>query len=182
MKYRLIIFMLCMIIMPLSYSQDSKTSESQSKIDIFTSKTGSIIKYQDYTLPGLPLLYGTNAETKIRKIESSGQIGYFLQISNEGKYGDKTASIAYEDVLEMAKALEVLKIESTTDQQKNPEYLENKFVTDDGFQLGYYCSKDKLQWYLVLERYSSGNTIFPRQLSSIESLLSEAKSKIESLK
>lgn len=181
MKHRLIIFMLCSTLVSVSYSQDNKATESQSKIDLFTSKTGSMIKYQDFSLSGLPLLYGTSAETKVRKIESSGQIGFFLQISNEGKYGDKSASIAYEDVLEMVKALEALKAESATDLQKNPEYLENKFVTDDGFQLGYYCSKGKLQWYLVLEKYGSGNTIFPRQLSSIESLLSEAKSKIESL-
>ncbi|MFH6985272.1 hypothetical protein [Marinoscillum luteum] len=181
MIYRLYLLSLLFCASLSGLSQEENETEELSKLDRFTSKTGSIIKYQDYSLSELLLIYGTTSEVKVRKIESGGQIGFFLQISNEGKYGDKKASIAYEDLLELIKALEILKSESTNDLSKSPEYLENKFVTDDGFQLGYYCSKGKLQWYLVLESYGSGNTIFPRHLGEVERLFSEAKSKIESL-
>lgn len=163
----------------ITFGQDAK--EANTKMDAFASKTGVIIKFVDYALPNLNLTYGA-AETKVRKLMSGGDIGYFYQISYKGKYDTKTASIAYEDLIEVIKAIKTLKSESATDQSTNPDYLENKFVTDDGFQLGYYVSKGKLKWYLVLEKYGSGNTVFINDVSTIESAFNEAKTKIESLK
>lgn len=161
------------------FGQDAK--EANTKMDAFASKTGVIIKYVDYSLPNLNLTYGA-AETKVRKLMSGGDIGYFYQVSYKGKYDTKTASIAYEDLIEVIKAIQTLKTESATDKSTNPDYLENKFVTDDGFQLGYYVSYGKLKWYLVLEKYGSGNTVFINDVSTIESSFNEAKAKIESLK
>jgi hypothetical protein len=164
------------------FAQDAKdVNEESSKMDAFASKTGTIIKFIDYALPDLKLTYGI-AETKIRKFVSGLEIEYFYQISNEGKYNTKTASIAYEDLLEVIKAIEPLKNESVSDLASKPDYIENKFVTDDGFKLGYYISKGKLTWYLVLERSGSGNTIFVNDLSVIETAFNSAKQKIEELK
>ncbi len=162
------------------FGQNAK--EANTKMDAFASKTGVIIKFVDYYLPNLNLTYGGVAETKVRKLMSGGDIGYFYQISYEGKYDTKTASIAYEDLVEVIKAIQTLKTESESDKSSNPDYLENKFVTDDGFQVGYYVSNGKLQWYLVLEKYGSGNTVFINDVSTIESAFNEAKTKIESLK
>jgi len=161
------------------FGQDVK--EANTKMDAFASKTGVIIKFVDYALPNLSLNYGA-AETKVRKLISGGDIGYFYQISYKGQYDTKTASIAYEDLLEVIKAIQTLKTESATDQSSNPDYLENKFVTDDGFQLGYYVSSGKLKWYLVLEKYGSGNTVFINDISTIETAFNGAKVKIETLK
>jgi hypothetical protein len=164
------------------FAQDVKDiKEESTKIDALASKTGVIIKYIDYSLPNLKITYGV-AETKIRKFVSGPDTEYFYQISKEGKYDTKTASIAYEDLLEVIKAIETLKKESGSDKALNPDYLENKFVTDDGFKLGYYVSKGKLGWYLVLEKYGSGNTIFIDDVSTIETAFNDAKAKIESLK
>lgn len=177
------LFLLLSIVLLSSnlFAQDAKdVKEESTKMDAFASKTGTIIKYIDYSLPDLKLTYGI-AETKIRKFISGPDIEYFYQISNEGKYDTKTASIAYEDLLEVIKAIEPLKNESVSDLALNPDYLENKFVTDDGFKLGYYVSKGKLAWYLVLERYGSGNTIFVNDLSVIETAFNSAKQKIEEL-
>ena len=163
-------------------AQDVKDAKEEStKMDAFASKTGTIIKFIDYSLPDLKLVYGV-AETKIRKIISGPEFEYFYQISKEGKYDTKTASIAYEDLIEVIKAIETLKNESVSDKELNPDYLENKFVTDDGFKIGYYVSKGKVGWYLVLERYGSGNTIFIQNISIIESAFNSAKIKIEELK
>ncbi|WP_209319930.1 hypothetical protein [Ancylomarina longa] len=150
-------------------------------MDAFASKTGVIVKYIDFSLPNLKVTYGA-AETKIRKFISGKDVEYFYQISKEGKYDTKTASIAYEDLLEVIKAISSLKYESATDKALNPNYLENKFVTDDGFKLGYYVSKGKLAWYLVLTKYGSGNTIFINDVSEIEAAFNAAKQKIEELK
>ncbi len=162
------------------YSQED-AKEASTKMDAFVSKTGVIIKFVDYSLPDLKLTIGA-ASTKIRKYISGGEVGYFYQISKRGKYDTKTASIAYEDLLEIINATSSLKNDSDKDLTINPDYLENKFVTDDGFQLGYYVSRGKLKWYLKLERYGSGANIFINEVTTIEAAFNGAKLKIEELK
>lgn len=82
----------------------------------------------------------------------------------------------------LIKAIETLKVESELDYKTNPDYLENKFVTEDGFKIGYYISKKKLKWYLVLERYGSDNTVFINDVIKLETAFIDAKAKMEELK
>lgn len=160
------------------YGQEAK--DANTKMDEFTSKTGVIVKFEDYNLGNIKLSYGA-AEAKVRKIISGGEIKFFYQISNEGKYGSKTASIAYEDLSEMQKALSSLKSQADSDMNTTSDYVENKFVTDDGFQVGYYVSEGKLNWYMMLEKYGNGNTIFIKNVSTIEEAFNIARQKINSL-
>jgi len=165
-----------------TFSQTKHAEKTQiSKMDKFTSKTGSIIKYIDYSLTNIKGVYDVS-ETKVRKIIAGESVGYFFQISKEGKYDTKNASIEYSDLLEVIKAIGKLKQESVQDIMSDGNYLENKFVTDDGFQIGYYISNEKLNWYIKLEKYGSGNTIFLRDLSEIEMILIDAKNKVDTLK
>lgn len=152
-----------------------------TKMDKFISKTGRIIKYIDHTLPAIPTRYSP-LESKIRIVEAGGEKKIFYQISSEAKYGDKVASIAEEDLAELIKALQSLKQSVASDEQANPDYLENKFVTEDGFQIGYYVSKGKGIWYIVLEKYGSDNTVFFNDVNVIENSFNSAKVKIQSLK
>ena len=175
MKKSISLFLMVLLFSML-FSEDVK--KSATKIDQFSSKTGSILKFIDTNLPSLKLSFGV-ADVKIRKIIGVGKVGYFLQISKEEKYDTKTASIAYEDLIEVIKALETLRLESSTDIALSPDYLENKFITEDGFQIGYYVSKGKLNCYLTLDKYGSGSTIFLKDVESIETILLLAKSKIE---
>jgi hypothetical protein len=161
------------------YGQDVK--DANTKVDEFVSKTGVIVKFEDYKLDDIKLSYGV-AEAKVRKITSGGETKYFYQISNEGKYGTKTASIAYEDLIEMQKALASLESQASSDSNTSSDYIENKFVTDDGFQVGYYVSKGKLNWYMMLEKYGNGNTIFMKDASTIKQAFSAAKAKMDELK
>jgi len=64
----------------------------------------------------------------------------------------------------------------------NPDYLETKFVTADGFQVGYYVEKGKISWYLILEKYGSDNSVFVNQSDGIEIAFRDAQKKIEELK
>lgn len=172
---------LVLVLAPLfAYCQNEDQKESVTKMDLFSSATGEIIKFIDYALPDLNLSYGV-AQTRVRKMMVGGESKYFLQISSKGKYGTKTASIEYEDLLEVIKAIDALKESLISDQAMNPDYLENQFVTEDGFKLGYYVSKGKISWFIVLEKYGSGNTLFLSDESKIETLLDSAKNKIEEL-
>lgn len=170
------LFLLYFLLMFTLCGQDAKDVET--KMDMFASKTGVIIKFIDHSLPDLPLLYGS-AETRIRKLISGGEEEYFYQISKEGQYDTKTASIAYEDLLEVIKALQTLKIEAENDKAMNPDYLENKFITDDGFQVGYYVSRGKVTWYLKLEKYGSGSSVFIKDASTLTTAFHRAKDQIE---
>jgi hypothetical protein len=161
------------------FSQDQK--EQQSKMLDFVSKTGVIIKFEDYNLSNIKSSYGI-AESKIRRIVSGNEAKYFLQISKSGKYDTKTASIAYEDLLEVQKALINLKEQSVKDLATTPDYMENKFISDDGFQIGYYVSKEKMVWYMELEKYGSDNTVFVKDYEILNNAFRLGKEKIESLK
>lgn len=180
MQYFLILI-LSLITINLSAQDIKNENKKESKIDSFVSKTGIVFKYIDYSLSSLKSNYGI-ADAKIRRIIRGGETKFFFQISKEDKYGDKVASIAYEDLLETIKALALLQKEATDDLALNPDYLENKFVTEDGFQLGYYVSKGKLQWYLVLGKYGSENSVFFNTAADISNAFAAAQSKIEELK
>ncbi|WP_299798537.1 hypothetical protein [uncultured Maribacter sp.] len=147
----------------------------------FASQSGVITKFTDTNLSNLKAGY-TVAETRIRKLNSADNVKYFYQIEKPGKYGSSTASIIYSDLLEIIKAFNSLKSEVDNDVSNNPDYLENKFITEDGFQLGYYVSKEKATWYIKLEKYGSDKTLFIKDLKQIESNFTEAKNKIEELK
>lgn len=169
--------------MSLNAQDAKKEAETvKTKMDVFASKTGTIIKFTDYKLPGLKSTYGSLSETRIRKINSGLVATYFFQIEKEGKYSSSTASIEYSDLLEVIKALQTLKMESEKDVASNPDYLENKFVTVDGFQVGYYVTQGKSSWYLKLDKYSSDNTLFIDNVDAIEIAFNGAKAKIDELK
>lgn len=153
----------------------------KTKMELFTSKTGAILKFIDFNLPKLNTIY-SSLETHIRKVESGTDLAYFYQIGKKGAYSTTTASIEYSDLLEIIKAFAVLKIEENKDIALNPDYLENKFVTVDGFQVGYYISKGKSTWFIKLERYGSDNTVFVDDVNVLETAFIEAKNKIEELK
>jgi len=165
------------------FAQDVKkeVESVKTKMDIFSSKAGTITKFVDTKLPTLKTLYG-GMDTKIRKIVNGTSSGYFYQITKEGKYSNSTASIEYNDLIELIKALKALQPEVEKDIVANPDYLENKFITVDGFQVGYYVSGGKASWYVKLEKFGSDNTLFIDNGNIIETAFVDAKNKIDELK
>ena len=154
---------------------------AETKMDAFVSKTGTITKFTDLFLPNLKTSYEV-AEARIRKVNSGLTTSYFFQIQKTGKYSNPTASIEYSDLLEVIKALKTLMLEVDKDLANKSDYLENKFVTVDGFQVGYYVSKEKATWYLKLEKYGSETTVFINDVVTLETAFNEAKTKIEEQK
>jgi hypothetical protein len=168
----------------LLYAQDTKKQAkvTETKMDAFISRAGVVVKFIDYNLDDLKLSYGGTASTRIRKLSNGNDTKYFYQIEKAEQYGNSVASIELSDVLEVLKAIKTLKSEVEKDIATNPDYLENKFLTEDGFQIGYYVSKGKASWYLKLENYSSKGTIFLKDGSDIELAFDNARNKMEELK
>lgn len=182
-----VIFLPSLIVMSMCFqlqaqdTQKEAENAAKTKMELFSSKTGVITKFIDTQLPNLSALY-TSAETRIRKVKSGNTETYFYQIEKEGKYGSSTASIEYSDLLEVIKAVKTLKSEVETDIASKPDYMENKFTTVDGFQVGYYISKGKATWYIRLEKYGSDKTLFVTDGEIIETAFTNAKNKIDELK
>ncbi|WP_242156370.1 hypothetical protein [Aestuariivivens sediminis] len=155
------IFIILLVTSLSIHSQDLKNESEnvKTKMDAFASKTGVITKFIDFNLEDLKSSYGIKIDTRIRKVNSGSLESYFYQIIKPGKYSNSTASIEYSDLLELIKAIEVLENNESEDVISNPDYLENKFITEDGFQLGYYVNNGKSKWYLKLEKYGSDNTV-----------------------
>lgn len=166
------------------FAQDVKKEAEvvKTKMEAFASKTGIITKFTDFKLPNLKSTYGGSSETRIRKVNSGNTATFFYQIEKTGKYSNSTASIEYSDLLEVIKALKTLKADVEQDVTNNPDYLENKFTTIDGFKVGYFVNKGKASWYLQLEKYGSDNTLFIENGETIEIALNDAKIKIDELK
>lgn len=181
MKKSIIILTIVMSSFSFSQNVNKEGERQETKMDKFASQTGVITKFTDFNLSDLKSSY-TVAKTRIRKLNSGDNVSYFYQIVKPGKYGESTASIEYSDLLEVIKAFNSLKSEVENDVNLSPDYLENKFITVDGFQLGYFVVKEKVTWYIKLEKYGSDKTLFIRDLEDIESNFNEAKSKIEVLK
>lgn len=175
------LFIIAVMFMATSLkAQENQKNAEKTKMDAFVSKTGSLLKYIDTNLPNLKTSFAAS-ETRIRKIKSGTTTGYFYQIVKEGKYSDNTASIEYSDLVELVKALKALQAEVETDIALNPDYMENKFITEDGFQVGYYVSNGKASWYIKLERFGSDATLFINDGDIIETAFNNAKTKIEEL-
>jgi hypothetical protein len=173
------VFMICLAVLfeliPV-YSQDAQT-----KMDAFLSKTGQIIRFIDYGLPSIKTDY-EYVSVKIRQFEVQGDIKYFYQLSKESKYGTKTSSIEYSDLIEIVKAMDALLEKYNEDSKTNFDYMENKFSTEDGFQVGYYKSQKGTKWYMRLEKTGSDITVFLSDGNVLKSAFIIGKDKIESMK
>ena len=176
-----VLLLIAMLIPMASFAQKAEDAKKLTKFEEFTSKTGSIVKFVDVNLPRLSLSYGS-LETGIRTLKS-GTNAYFYRLEKAETSSSvaKIAMIEYSDLVEINKALVKLSSEVESDIAANPDYLENKFRTVDGFEVGYYVSKGEANWFMKLERYSS-STVFIKHQSFVIDAFNNAQAKIEELK
>jgi hypothetical protein len=179
---KFICLMFLSINVALAQGDQKENHIAETKMDAFASRTGVITKFIDYKLPSLKLFLGEPAQTRIRKVMSGLETRYFYVVEKQGKTSTSTGSIEYNDLLQVTKVLATLKGEALNDLSSRPDYVENKYVTDDGFQFGYYITEGKSKWYIKLEQNGTDNTLFINDVQTIESSFNEAKYKIEAIK
>jgi len=175
MKNVIFIVFLYIGLVSQTFSQDEK---SLSKMEQFVSNAGQIIKFENYNLPDLKGSYSV-IKTKVRRVSAGGETKYYFIMNKEDKYKDKTAYIAEEDLVEIEKALDQLIIESEN-EESNSDYLENKFTSEDGFQIGYFEGKS-LNWFVTLEKYGSSSITF-KGYANLKAIIGMAQKKIQELK
>ena len=71
----------------LALAQESKKEikHAVTKMEAFTSKTGTITKFIDFKMPSLKLFLGEIAETRVRKVVVGNELKYFYLIEKESK-------------------------------------------------------------------------------------------------
>lgn len=153
-----------------------------SKYEAFLSNTGAQIRMQDYKLPPLKLDFG-EAKAKLRKMERGKQREFFLILAKAESYNDEpSTAIAFDDLIEIEKALAILKDELPADAAAEPTYLENRYVTADGLQVGYYCEGTKAQWYISFSHKGSVQLLRIKESLSLDILINQTKTQVKSLK
>ncbi len=167
--------LLLIVVSSVVFAQEEK---DLTKMERFVSNTGQIIKLENFNLPPLTA-YNEKLQAKIRKATISGESAFFLVLTKEDKYGNKSAAIAEEDLTEVLMAFENI-MAQIAGEDSNADYLENKFTTDDGFQIGYAKGKS-ITWFITLERYGKSTVLFNNP-NEIKVTLVSAISKIEELK
>ena len=179
-----IIFVLMMaLMMPVVSNAQNDAAKKLTKFEQITSKTGRISKFVDVNMPSIPQSFMGSLSTSIRTVMGEQSNSYFYRIeeSETSRSTSHIAMIEYSDLVEINKALVKLTSEVESDIVTNPDYLENKFITTDGFQVGYYVNKGSAHWYLKLERYSS-STVFVKNQEVLVEAFTNAQKKIEELK
>lgn len=171
-----ILVVMAMLLPLTSLAQNTEAVKKLTKFEEFSSKTGSIIKFVDVKLPGVRLVLGT-LRAGIRIVKSDDN-AYFYRL--EKRETGEIAMIEYSDLVEINKALIKLASEVDSDIAANPDYLENKFRTVDGFEVGYFVSKEIARWYLKLDAYSN-STAFVRSQTVLIDAFQHAQAQIEEL-
>lgn len=171
-----VLFVALVLMSIASYGQDD-SQKKQTKFEQLASKTGSILKFVDISMPRIG-----NLETSVRTVLGEQKNKYFYRIEKleTSNSNSKIAMIEYSDLVEINKALTKLLSEEKTDSESNPDYLENKYITEDGFSIGYYIEKGIPNWFVRLERYGK-STVFVKKETIAENLPA-AQKKIEELK
>ena len=97
----------------------------------------------------------------------------------EDKYNDKSAAIAEEDLEDLIKAMDEL-IKQSENETTTSDYYENKYTTEDGFQIGYGGSGVPL-WFITLSTYGKSTVLF-KEFNNIKNTFMTAQKKINELK
>ena len=190
-----------MMIPLLSFAQneESVSEKKQTTFEKFTSTIGHIVKFKDYKMSDVSGKIGSGmlatnytVHAEIRQVMIGNETSLFLRLTYQGSgYSERVAFIAYEDVVEINKALTELISQSSTDSTGDAYYLENKFKTKDNFYIGYYIQKNvskkgeesnELKWYVNLDDRYNHSTAFFSNPDGLKSLFSLAIQKMTELK
>ena len=157
MKQLILIIAAFLPLLVSAQSAGQGVEKRQSKMDLFVSQTGKIVKLTDYKTEGLSggfAFVSTKSDCCVRKVESGGDVKYFYRIEKKNKENNgSVAYIEYADLLEVIRAVEKMIGEMDADILSKPDYFENTFKTVDYFIVGYSVEKKDISWFIRLEEY-----------------------------
>ena len=154
----------------LTYSQETTTPQALDGFESekanksykgFVSENGAIVRREVVRLDDLKLmgsLFGPiTLETGIEKVSIGDKTEFYYNIVGYYNYRFYDAHIPRNQLKQVIDALDVMLKQSAEDKKMTNKSINNYFVTDDDFYIGYRTGKvgknTYLRWYVGLERY-----------------------------
>ena len=159
-----------------AFSQNgSEAKKSQSKLEAFTNKSGTLIK-KEFTDIGVV----KNCQVQVLKVTDliSGESFSGVKLEVPAAYGDKSKLLDSDELTGLQNSLDLIKdkILNTT-----PEiYTEIVYKSRGGFQAGCFRSKNEWSLFLKIDEYDDKSYIWckPDDLDKLTSILSNAKAQL----
>ncbi len=151
-----------------------------TKLENLISAKGKLVRTVSHDLEA------THSETNVLSaqvmvVDTGDSVAYFLLLAKEREDDEVVAAIAEADIKALSKAIISLKAASLVDVYLNADHVQNIFVTDDNFTIGYFVLDSSLTWFIALDEYSDELEYFD-DVSVIENLLTSAEDKIKEIK
>lgn len=147
------------------------------------SQKGKVIKFTDKKFDKIVYyLSSKGIESSIRTFYNNGGNSYFLVLEPPFIGGKKRIMIEYSDLLEVNKAIDKFFKEVDSDCASDPDYLENKYITEDGFKIGYYVEKGKAHWIVDFDTSSPTPLLEIKKPYEFAKGLKDAQNEIEKMK
>lgn len=191
LKMRIAFLFVCSVLLSTTtaFPQEQKETINSdiSSLERFLSKTGEMVLVTDYKLPDINMGLSGVLEAKVRKATIATETKYYYSLQKERQFSSMNWFVEYADLLEMMKAVTVLKSSFLADVNEKAFYKENRFMTKDKFRVGYFIEDNKAQWFITADRsintslYKVAGLVLIKDISLLEKSLSEGKQRIEEL-
>lgn len=151
-----------------------------TKLETLISAKGKLVRTVSHDLEA------THSETNVLStqvmvVDTGDSVDYFLLLAKEREDDEVVAAIAEADIKALSQAITSLKEASLVDVYLSADHVQNIFVTDDNFTIGYFVLDSTLTWFIALDEYSDELEYFD-DVSVIENLLTSAQEKIKEIK
>lgn len=151
--------LLCFLILCLpSFGNNSEQVDStehvskriETKFDKYTSSHGVFSQFVEYKMPNFKLdgTYINEVTIRVYTNLQTKEKTCFLRIRSG--YAYRIESIEYGDLIKIIEAIPKLKdLAANTEQQG--DYMQTIFISEDGFQIGWYMEKGKTTWAMTVD-------------------------------
>ncbi|MBO0933645.1 hypothetical protein [Fibrella aquatilis] len=183
--FTLLLFTFCL---NAAFCQQAENPDNEkSSLERFLSRNGEMILLTDYKLPNMNLGLSGVAEAKIRRASIATETKFYYALSKERQFSSMNWFIEYSDLLEIIKAVAVLKSGFADAVKGEAFYKENRFATKDGVRVGYFIEDGKAKWFITADRnintpiFKLAGTVLFNEVALLEKTLFEGRHKIEEL-
>lgn len=163
---RKLLFIACFILTGLvCFAQSTNTFLSKSSDS--TLKIEGMYSFIDYPISNIDLITDFSCiNTFVRKVDFNNEIQYYYVLKAVSKNSSipilsyYVTMIPYEDLKKINNALKILVAKEENDQKTgivDVDYVENKFVTERGFKIGYCIDNGKLEWFVEFDYFGAIN-------------------------
>ncbi len=143
-------FVLFLLAFALNLNAQNDSIITVTKYNTLDTRKGTVIRFVDKKMKDIVYTNMFPMNSKIRTFYDTGEKTYFVILS----LTKSKTMIEYSDLVEVNKAFDKFFKEVDEDCALKPDYLENKFITDDGFKIGYYVEKGKAHWFVDFDTTS----------------------------